>query len=183
MKNVFITIEGIITICEYCSWSKYNSYKKDIYEDIDDIFDDDCYNVNGWLGIKGIYIQIDFDKSDENRINDIGGYHTVNNYFHTLFAPDSDHPLPIDLHVAQAVGTDRLLYCLEIEDDEEFDIKKVQLVYSHNEIAPLKDFVLAEKIMYDGNEVEVDDSHNDYSHFEIASVGVYEQYEIEEFMQ
>jgi len=74
------------------------------------------------------------------------------------------------------------LYCLEIEDDEEFDIKKVQLVYSHNEIAPLKDFVLAEKIMYDGNEVEVDDTNNGYSHFEIASVGVYEQYEVEEFI-
>ena len=201
MKNVFIKVEGIITICEYCSWSKYNSYKKDIYDDIDDIFDDDCYNVNGWQGIKGIYVHNPdntnfigeigkvytlsdyFPKDNKNYINEIGKVYTINDYFHKLFAPDSDHPLPIDLHVAHTNDFEKLIYVIEIEDDEEFDIKKVQLVYSHNEIAPLKDFVLAEKIMYDGNEVEVDDSHNEYSHFEIASVGVYEQYEIEEFMQ
>ena len=73
-------------------------------------------------------------------------------------------------------------YIIELEDDEEFDIKKVQLVYSYNEIAPLKDFILAEKIMYDGREISVENFHDEYSHFEIADVGIYEEYEVEEFI-
>ena len=74
------------------------------------------------------------------------------------------------------------MYCLEIEDDEEFDIKKVQLVYSYNEIESLKDFILAEKIMYDGKEIDVEDYHGDYSHFELASVGLYQQYDVKDFL-
>ena len=184
MKNVFITIEGIITMCEYCSWSKYEKY--DLYlhdEDAADIvFDDECDMVNGWEGIKGVYVQIDSDKDNRNLVNEICDFHTVSDYFHKLFAPNSDHPLPIYLHVAQTNNLEKLMYVLELEDDEEFDIKKVQLVYSYNEIAPLKDFVLAEKIMYDGRDVDVENYHNQYSHFEIASVGLYKQYEVEEFI-
>lgn len=205
MKNVFIEIEGIITICEYCSWSYYETYGE-MYYDLhgddggDYLFDDKCGNVNGWRAIKAICVHnpdntnfiaeigkvytVDdyFHKDNNNYIDEIGEFHNVGDYFHKLFAPDSDHPLPIDLHVARTNDYEKLKYVLELEDDEEFDIKKVQLVYSYNEIAPLKDFILAEKIMYDGRDISVENFHDEYSHFEIADVGIYEEYEVEEFI-
>ena len=128
----------------------------------DIVFDDECDMVNGWSGLKGVYVQIDFDKDNRNLLNEIGEHYTIRNYFHKLFSSNGDHPLPIDLRVGQTIDCEKLMYCLEIEDEEEFDIKKVQLIYSYNEIEPLKDFVLAEKIMYDGKEIEVEDYHGEY---------------------
>ena len=188
MKNVIITIEGIITMCEYCSWSKDDQHEEMYYSLYGDdgsyrLFDDYCNMFNGWLGLQAIYVQIDFYKDKKNYVDEILGHcYTVNDYFHKLFAPDSDHPLPIDLHIARTIDDEKLRYIIELEDDEEFDIKKVQLVYSYNEIAPLKDFILAEKIMYDGREISVENFHDEYSHFEIADVGIYEEYEVEEFI-
>ena len=199
-------IEGIINMCEYCSWSKYEQYN-DMYYSLygDDaasyLFDDKYDMVNGWKGIKAIYVHnpdntnfiaeigkvytVDdyFHKDNKNYIDEIGKVYTVNDYFHKLFAPDSDHPLPIDLHVAQTNDLEKLMYSIVLEDDEEFDAKKIQLVYSHNEIAPLKDFILAEKIMYNGEEIDVENSHDEYSHFEIADVVIYEQYDVEGFLE
>ena len=184
MKNIFITIEGIITICEYCSWSKYKKYDLGLYDEdaAQIVFDDECNMVNGWSGLKGVYVQIDFDKNNRNLINEIGKPYTVRNYFHKLFSSNGNHPLPIDLRVGRTIDWEKLMYCLEIEDDEEFDIKKIQLIYSYNEIEPLKDFVLAEKIMYDGKEIDVNNFHNEYSHFELADVGLYDEYEVEDFL-
>lgn len=187
MKNVFITIEGFITICEYCSWSKYKQYN-DLYsclygdDGADYLFDDKCDTVNGWAGLTAIYVQVDFNKDDRNLLNEIGGFHTIDNYFHNLFAPNGDHPLPIDLHVVQTIDIQKLMYVIEIEDDVEFDIKKVQLVASYNELSPLKDFIIAEKIMYDGKEIDVENYHDEYSHYEIGSGNYYEQYEVEGFL-
>ena len=185
MKNIIITIEGIITMCEYCSWSKYEKYDLHLHDEnaTDIVFDDECDTVNGWKGLKGIYVQIESNNDSKNYLDEIGEFYIVGNYFHKLFSSDSDHPLPIDLHVAQTNSFERLKYVLELEDNDDFDIKKVQLVYSYNEIAPLKDFVLADKILYDGKSIDVENIHNEYSHFEIANVGIYEQYEVLEFVQ
>jgi len=49
MKNIIITIEGIITMFEYCPWSKYEKYglHLDDKNAADIVFDDGCDSVNG----------------------------------------------------------------------------------------------------------------------------------------
>ena len=187
MKLITITIEGIIKMCEYCSLSIFEQYDDMYYslyenEGGDYLFDDKCDMVNGWSGIKAIFVHENNIKDDRNLIDEIGGVHTIDNYFHTLFASNGDHPLPVDLHVAETIDNQKLKYIIEIDDDDVFDIKKVQLVYSHNEIAPLKDFILAEKILYEGKEIDVENSHDEYSHYVIGSGNFYEQYEVEDFL-
>jgi hypothetical protein len=46
---------------------------------------------------------------------------------------------------------------VQLEDDEDFDIKKVQLVKSEREIECCPYFILAHHILYDGKEVIVNE--------------------------
>lgn len=115
---------------------------------------------------------------ENNVIKQKGKYVKVRDYFHNLFAADSDHPLPVDLHMRTFAGYNDLTYTIELEDDEEFDIKKVQLVKSDYEIEQLPYYILAEKILYDGKEVYADDSYGDY-----CIAGRYcSEYVVKEFM-
>ena len=74
MKNIIITIEGIITMCEYCSWSKYEKYDLHLHDEnaTDIVFDDECDTVNGWKGLKGIYVQIESNNDSKNYLDEIG---------------------------------------------------------------------------------------------------------------
>ena len=155
MKSVKITIEGTILMCEYASQKNYDETK-----DVD--FVSTYYMTLGWDKIDAMYID---DNKEENLVKEKGKYVKTRNYFHELFADDGDHPLPVDLHLRSTYGGDTFSYIIDLEDDEEFDIKKVQLVKSDYEINPCPFFILVEKIMYDGKEIsinpdEVDDYHS-----------------------
>lgn len=156
MKKTKVTIEGTIIMIEYCS-------KKVMEECADenlDPFFDNYYMTNGWQKIESIYVD---DNEEVNLVKEKGKFVKVYDYFHKLFAEDGDHPLPVELHARIARGGDRLDYVIELEDDEEFDIKKVQLIKSDLEIFPLPYYILAEKILYDGKEVQVEwEEYADY---------------------
>ncbi len=74
------------------------------------------------------------DDGDEDMMKKKGKYVKTNEHFHHLFSEEGDHPLPVVCHVRdyRMCGAE---YTIELEDDEEFDIKKVQLVKSEYELA------------------------------------------------
>lgn len=140
MKQVKITIEGTIQICEYASTEKE--------------FYDTFYMTLGWYTVDALYVN---DDENENLIKKKGKYVKVGDYFHDLFSEEGDHPLPVEVHLRETHGSDRFSYIINLEDDEDFDIKKVQLVKSNNEIECCPYFILARHILYDGKEIVVNE--------------------------
>ena len=140
MKKVTITIEGTIQICEYAS-TKFNFY-------------DEFYMTLGWFTVDALYVDGD---EEENLIKKKGKYVKVGDYFHGLFSEKGCHPLPVEVHLRETHGSDRFSYTVELADDEEFDIKKVQLVKSDREIECCPYFILAEHILYNGKVVAVNE--------------------------
>ena len=140
MKQVKITIEGTIQICEYASTEKE--------------FYDTFYMTLGWYTVDALYVN---DDENENLIKKKGKYVKVGDYFHDLFSEEGDHPLPVEVHLRETHGSDRFSYIINLEDNEDFDIKKVQLVKSNNEIECCPYFILARHILYDGKEIVVNE--------------------------
>ena len=140
MKQVKITIEGTIQICEYASTR--------------DEFYDTFYMTLGWHTVDALYVN---DDEDNNLVKRKGKYVKVGDYFHDLFSEEGCHPLPVEVHLRETHGGDRFSYIVQLEDDEDFDIKKVQLVKSEREIECCPYFILAHHILYDGKEVIVNE--------------------------
>lgn len=153
-KTVKITLVGTVDACEYCSKSHYDNYDTD-----EEAFNSEFYITSGWNRIDSLFVD---DNRDENLIKKKGKYVKVVDYFHNLFSDDSDHPLPVDLHVRTFVGDNEIDYYIELEDDEEFDIKKVQLIKSDYEIEAFPYYILTEKILYNGREIPADDEMADF---------------------
>lgn len=153
-KTVKITIVGTVDACEYCSKKHFDNY-----DDQNEAFNNEFYITSGWNRVNELYVN---DNREENLIKKKGKYIKVIDYFHDLFSENSDHPLPVELHVRTFLGDNEIDYCINLEDDEEFDIKKVQLVKSDYEIEALPYFILTEKIMYDGKEVPACEGMADY---------------------
>lgn len=176
-----ITIEGYIRVCEYCSYERIEDALNDKYYPYpsDYIFDEEHRTINSWGGFKGIYLDYDRNKNYLDEIK----FHTVNDYFHNLFSPDSYHPLPVELHIGVIGEVKSLSYIIHTKRDiEAFDINKLSLIYSRNEIEPLKDFVLAEKIMYDGMEFPVRFKKKIYDDFGlddpfVGTIDIYDEYD------
>lgn len=153
-KTVKITITGTVDACEYCSESLFNNY-----DNPEEAFNSEFYITSGWNSIEGIYMN---DDRENNLVKKKGKYVKVVNYFHDLFSTNSDHPLPVELHVRTFTGDNEIDYYIDLKDDEEFDIKKVQLVKSDYEIEAFPYYILTEKILYDGKEIPADDEMADY---------------------
>lgn len=170
MKQVKITITGDVIAVDYCSQSLYN-------EDTD--FNDAYYLVTGWDKITGMYIDVPDDtyKFDnlENVVKNKGKYSKTMEFFHKLFGEESDHPLPVDVHT-RTYYNQWADYIIELEDDEEFDIKKVQLVKSDYEVELFPYFIAAGYILYDGKEIYTNDT-DEYCPEE----KMHDEYVIEEF--
>ena len=157
MKKVKVTIEGTILICEYASEQAMESEEGG--------FDSVYYMTLGWDTLKGLYIDED---EGENLIKKKGKYHKSYEYFHNLFSEDGEHPLPVEVHLRSSSYDEKFDYIIDLEDSEEFDIKKLQLIKSDYEIEPCPYFIVAEKIMYDGKEFSLtDESWDVYSEYSI----------------
>lgn len=157
MKQVNVTITGDILAVDYCSHKYYESEPKPdgSVSDGSEHFFDEFYLTCGWDTVTGMYINAPSSYEIdglENVVKQKGKYAKKNDYFHELFANDSDHPLPVDLHI-RTYYEQNITYTIELEDDEEFDIKKVQLVKSQYEAELFPYFIIADYILYDGKEV------------------------------
>lgn len=144
MKKVKITIKGDILAIDYCS-------KTLMDEDMD--FMAQYYLTCGWEKIEAMHV----DDSEENVVRKKGKYVKTVEMMHRLMGPGSDHPLPCELHV-HTYYNQSIDYIIEVADDEEFDIKKVQLEKSDYELDCLPYFIAAMYILYDGKRIDtVDD--------------------------
>lgn len=152
MKEVKITIKGDLLIIDYCSQKVIKSEMKENEESYYGAFCSNYYVTGGWDKIEGLYV----DDGEENVVKKKGKYVKTKEYFHELFKKNGDHPLPVEIHY-RFYYKQELDYIIELEDDEEFDIKKVQLVKSEYECEHFPYFILCEKILYDGKDVYNDE--------------------------
>ena len=161
MKQVKVTITGDLIGIDYCSKDKY----KEEYFDEEDMFLSNYYTCMGWEKITGLYLEVPNDTYEfddyENLVNKKGKYIKTLEYFHDLFREDGEHSLPVKLHIRGFVHQSGD-YIIELEDDEEFDIKKVQLVKSDYEVEVFPYFIIADYILYNGKEIYNDGSFDDY---------------------
>lgn len=146
MKQIKIKITGDIIALDYCA--------QDLPEDED--FYGNYYLVCGWNTVTGLYV----DDSEDNAVKQKGKYVKTKEFFHDLFRVDGDQPLPVECHT-RVYNEQEINYIIEIEDDDEFDIKKVQLVKSDYECDEFPYFIVADYILYDGKEIHTDET-DDY---------------------
>ena len=130
-------------MCEYASQKNYNE---------DEDFYSTYFVTHGWDTVTGMFID---DDMENNVVKKKGKYIKVVDYFHTLFDDSGDHPLPVEVHLRSSHGPDEFSYIIELEDNEEFDIKKVQIVKSDYEIECCPYFIISHYIMYDGKKVDL----------------------------
>ena len=162
MKEVKITIDATIRVVEYCS----HKYEEE-YENMEDAFFNEYYSTYGLTEIEGLYLDEVEDEymngnEDVNLIKKKGKYVKTKNFFHDLFKEDGDHPLPVEIHVRDMHKGNYVGYTIELEDDEEFDITKLQLVKSDYEHELFPYFIIADYIIYDGKEIGADAELWDY---------------------
>ena len=109
--------------------------------------------VCGWDRLESLTV----NDNEENLIKRKGKYVKTKEFFHELMGPESDQPLPVDMHT-RTYGYIEIEYNIELEDDEEFDIKKVQLLKSLEfDTTELPYFIVVDYILYDGKKIYADD--------------------------
>ena len=166
MKEVKITIKGTLVTLEYCSQKVMKELvKAGEYSNQTSAFEGEFYNGFYWTEVNELFVD---GEETKNLIQNVGPIARTIEYFHNLFS--DSHPLPVELHSKSQNG--ELDYIVEIEDNEEFEIKELQLIYS-NELAntDVNQFgfprypqaILGSKILYKGKEVPVleDDDFDD----------------------
>lgn len=139
-----ITLSGTLVMIDYCSHS--------LMLESDDQFFDNYYQTAGFYDWEdgGLFVN---DDTDNDLMKQKGKYVKTKEHFHHLFREDGYHPLPVTLHTRLYRYTDAD-YIIEHED--EFDIKKVQLVKSDYEIQEFPYLIIADYILYDGKRVDVE---------------------------
>lgn len=145
MKQVKITIVGIPIYVEYFS-KKYDDFRSNFY------------SIYGWKKIEALYVDDDY----ENLRNSKGKNVRLPDFFNKLFDKEGEHPLPVGMRSEIFEEGIEVSYIIELANDEEFDIKKVQLLYTSGELdnkrpivfpAYMANFILADYILYDGRKV------------------------------
>ena len=135
MKKIKITITGRPLVMDYCNTDKD--------------FDSEYYTVVGWDSLEELHV----NDGEDNLIKKKGKYATTDKYFHELFSDEGDHPLPVDIRTV-SLPTEVFTYWVEIPDNEEFDLKKLQLIKSSYEVERFPYFIPADCILYAGKPFE-----------------------------
>lgn len=162
MKQVKIRIKGDLVIVNYCSKKMMQELiDGEEYTDEYDVFSCNYYVTGAWDKVEALYVD---DDEDNNLIIQKGKYVKTKEYFHDLFSEDGDHPLPVEVHFRYYYSQE-LEYVIKLEDDEEFDLKKVQLIKSDYEVQLFPYFILCSKILYDGKEVLANEEFNDWTEY------------------
>lgn len=143
MKKYRIEIECDIICMEYCSQKVMDEAEDDGFSKFNSYF----YATYGMDNIVALTVN-----NGENLVKKKGKYIKTKEFFHNLWSDESDHPLPVEVHTRTFSG-DYPQYEIELEDDDEFDIKKLQLVKSDYEFDQCPYWIIADYIMYDGRQI------------------------------
>ena len=139
-----IKIKGDLEVIDYASTSLLED------EDFNAVFD----MTFRWDKLDSIYV----NDSEENVIKQKGKY-VKTEHLHELFAENGPHPLPVECHT-RIYYNQEITY--EIEHEEEFDIKKLQLAKSTYECDAYPFFIVGDYILYDGKKFNIEEEAYDY---------------------
>ena len=148
MKTIKITITGDLQAIDYCSTTLYSE---------DEDFYGNYYLMLHWEKLDKMTV----NDGEENVIKQKGKYIKTKEYLHEKFREDGDHPLPVECHV-RTYYNQEVSYYIELEDDEEFDIKKLQMLKSDYECDAYPYLIVGDYIMYDGKKAYVEEDADDY---------------------
>jgi hypothetical protein len=159
MKTVKITIHGDILAVDYCS---------QLYE-----FAEDYNLICAWEKITSLTV----DDGEENLVKNKGKYIVTRTYLHDMFSRiEPPHPFPLTVHT-RTYYNQRVEYIIQLQDGEEFDIKKLQLMKTVEfDTSDFGFFIFADFIMYDGNQIDTYDTEcycpeeKMYNEFEIEGL-------------
>lgn len=147
MKKVKVTLTGEAICMEYCSQTYYEG-------DPEQDFLDNYYCMSFLKTVDALYVDDDWD---ENFVKQKGKYLKTKEYItDNLMGMNTDHPIPVDVHI-DTHSSCEFNYEIELNDDEEFDIKKLQLVKSDYEVHFMPYAIIVEYIMYDNKKIEISD--------------------------
>ena len=158
MKQVWITLRGRGDIY----WMENFTETPDNWEDIDL---DEFYTLEdeGWLNgdlneigfildLEGVYVGDEMFSEDEDITKSKG------KYIKRTDVLKKDYKLTPPFYVRCINGGTEIVntFCVELEDDEEFDPKQLQLVKSDYEVEFLPYGIVSDTIIYKGKEILMD---------------------------
>lgn len=152
-NNVTVTIKGEMSVLRYYTTNEEyieNNADTELYREYGNM----SYNYFETYGFKTVE-SITLNDGEENLVKQKGKYIKTKEFFHSLFRSDGEQPLPV--HCEEQVLHDwEVGYTIELKDDEEFDIKKLQLIKSDYEIQEYPYWIVADYVIYDGKRIDFD---------------------------
>lgn len=156
MKKIYVTISGEIFVHDYCSKSKD--------------FNSNYYTTLEWAGIDQVSIDgADDIDPDEDMRDDIGDDFNDNQFFHKMYSAEGGQEPPIEDRFCEKGEMD-LNYVINLEDNQEFDMKKLQIVRSEEELELWPSYITADYVLYDGKPVRCVDGDD-------LCIDIYDDYE------
>ena len=152
-NNVTVTIKGEMSVLRYYTTNEEyieNNADTELYREYGNM----SYNYFETYGFKTVE-SITLNDREENLVKQKGKYIKTKEFFHNLFRSDGEQPLPV--HCEEQVLHDwEVGYTIELKDDEEFDIKKLQLIKSDYEIQEYPYWIVADYVIYYGKRIDFD---------------------------
>ena len=152
-KKVTITIKGEMSVLRYYTTNEEyieNNADTELFRSYGNM----SYNYFETYGFKTIQ-SITLNDGEENLVKEKGKYIKTKEFFHYLFRSDGEQPLPVHCE-EQNLYDSEVGYTIELDGNEEFDIKKLQLVKSDYEIQEYPYWIVADYVMYDGKRIDYD---------------------------
>ena len=158
MKTVNLKIKGQGIVLQFSHLTEDTN--PEIIEDYDswEALQEDGFIEEDWVELPFIQkldsITYEVD-GEEVEVTKKGKYIKTDNYINRIVGV----PHVIHLaHMATGLGSYEFNYEIELEDDEEFDPMKLQLIKSDYEVNYLPYGIVVTEVMYDGKEIDVDEN-------------------------
>lgn len=154
MKKVKLTLTGEIMAIDYCSLKVMKNCTEEAQDDYDKFML--CYDeVIFWtLPPKMQLNDQPIDQSGKGKWIDCP------KFFDDLFVK---HPLPVDMHW-QFFKNEHIDYMIELADDEEFDISKLQIMSTRCPVSHCDYVYIANSIVYDGKVIHCEGEDIEYEY-------------------
>lgn len=154
MKKVKLTFTGQIMAIDYCSLEVIKNCTEEARDD-NDRFIFCCDEVIFWTLPPKMQLN---DKNIDG--NGRGKWIDCPKFFDDAFVK---HPLPVEMHWQFFKG-ESLEYMIELADDEEFDISKLQIMTTYCPVSNYSDVYIANSIVYDGKVIHCEGEDIEYEY-------------------
>jgi hypothetical protein len=161
MKTITIKVSGygecwwLENLTEKVGLEEIESYNSINGLEEDGLVDGDLHEYFAYLEDLKVFV-IDKNNNETDITKGKGKYVNSKNFYSKPFIP-KDGGVANAVAILAGRGNNVTYYTIELNDDEEFDPKKLQLVKSDYEFKFLPYGIVSECIMYDGKEIRTDD--------------------------